>query len=80
MKSINIQYFAILKDFSLKDSEHLKVNCSNYLELYELLQKKYQIDLPARIIKVAVNDEFCQMHDPILDNSKIVFIPPVAGG
>jgi len=80
MKSINVHYFAMLKDFSKVESEKLNVDCDNYLALYEFLQKKYQIDLPSNLIQVAVNDEFVQMNDTVLENAKIVFIPPVAGG
>ncbi len=80
MKSIKVHYFAMLKDFSKLDSEQMNVTCDNYLELYQLLQKKYHIDLPVSLVQVAVNDEFAQMSDSITDEAKIVFIPPVAGG
>jgi len=32
------------------------------------------------MVQVAVNDEFTSMKSIVTDNSKVVFIPPVAGG
>jgi sulfur-carrier protein len=80
MSSINIHYFALLREKSNKDQESLTTLSKTYEELYEELSEKYNFSLPASMIQVAVNDEFISMRDLIQDNSKVVFIPPVAGG
>ena len=80
MKSINVQYFALLREQAGLENEDMKVECKTYGELYEHLQKKHQFSLPLKMIQVAVNDEFSHLNHEIKDGVRVVFIPPVAGG
>lgn len=80
MSLINVHYFALFREKAGKDQEELTHNVSTYSELYQNLSLKYGFNLPADMIQVAVNDEFASMSDVIVPQSKIVFIPPVAGG
>lgn len=80
MKSISVQYFAILREQAGVEKETVEVPCRTYGDLYSHLQKKHRFTLPLDMIQVAVNDEFSELHQEILDGSRIVFIPPVAGG
>ncbi len=80
MKNINIRYFALLREERGTDTEEISVDCKTLAELYEFLKEKYNFSLTGKMIQVAVDDEFSRMSDPVRDNSKIVFIPPVAGG
>jgi molybdopterin converting factor subunit 1 len=79
MPSINVRYFASLREKAGVDSENLNFD-GTYDELYQWLCDKYQFSLPASMVQVAVNDEFSSMNDFITPDEKIVFIPPVAGG
>lgn len=79
MKSISVKYFASLREKCGQDSENLVFEGS-YQELYNELAKKYDFNIPADMIQVAVNDEFTSMSALVVQNSKVVFIPPVAGG
>lgn len=80
MKSVSVQYFALLRDQAGKNDETLTVSCDTYADLYHHLQQKYSFTLPVQLIQVAVNDEFSQIGRPISDGARVVFIPPVAGG
>lgn len=80
MKSVNVQYFALLRDQAGKDSETVQVECKTCADLYTELSGKYQFTLPLKMIQVAVNDEFSKLNQEITDGDRIVFIPPVAGG
>ncbi len=80
MKSVEVFYFALLREKAGKESEKIDVQASTYQDLYEELSSKYCFDLPSSFIHLAVNDEFHCMNSPISENAKIVFIPPVAGG
>lgn len=80
MKSINVQYFALLREQAGLETEEMKVDCKTYGELYELLRGKYQFTLPLKMVQVAVNDEFSHLNHEIKDGARVVFIPPVAGG
>lgn len=80
MKSINVQYFALLREQAGVEKETVSVPCRTYGELYLHLKEKHQFDLPVEMIQVAVNDEFSNMSGEISEGSRVVFIPPVAGG
>lgn len=79
MPTINVHYFASLREASGVSSEELHFS-GTYAELYESLSIKYSFQLPKDFVMVAVNDEFSRMEEGVLDGSKVVFIPPVAGG
>ncbi len=80
MFSINVHYFASFRELSGVDSELFEGEVSTLNELYEKLSFKHQFSLPANMIQVAVNDEFASMNDLVVNHTKVVFIPPVAGG
>lgn len=80
MLLINVHYFASFREKAGIDSEAVTGEYQNLTELYTDLNNKYQFALPSEMIQVAVNDEFASMNDKILSGSKVVFIPPVAGG
>ena len=80
VKSLDIQYFAILRDESLKDSEQVRIEISTVGDLYEVLKSQYGFSLSKDHIQFAVNDEFTPSDTVLKDGDKIVFIPPVAGG
>ncbi len=80
MKSINVQYFALLREEAGIEKEQISVDCKTYGELYQHLQSKHKFTLPMDMIQVAVNDEFSLLNLEIMDGARIVFIPPVAGG
>ncbi len=76
---IKVQYFALFREQAKCESEELLFE-GTHGELYSQLAQKYGFNLPARMIQVASNDEFTLLDKPVTPGSKIVFIPPVAGG
>ncbi|MCC7531532.1 MAG: MoaD/ThiS family protein [Candidatus Melainabacteria bacterium] len=80
MKTVRVDYFALLKEQRGLASESLQTECSTVLELYEELQKRYGFSLRHTSIAVALNDEFADWSRVLCESDKIVFIPPVAGG
>jgi sulfur-carrier protein len=80
MHSLEIHYFALLREKSGKVSETFHTQATNYAELYSELTLQYDFGLPFEMVQVAVNDEFMPLTSAIIPNSKVVFIPPVAGG
>jgi len=80
MHSLEIHYFALLREKSGKVSETLQTQVKSYAELYSELALKYDFGLPFEMVQVAVNDEFMPLTSAIIPSSKVVFIPPVAGG
>jgi molybdopterin synthase sulfur carrier subunit len=80
MLSINVCYFALLREKVGLDQEVVETMAKTYGELFEDLSRKYHFGLPSSMIQLAVNDEFAQMGEQIESGAKVVFIPPVAGG
>lgn len=80
MKSINIKYFAMLRDKTKIESETIEVNVKTYKDLYQELKIKYGFDVSEDLIQVAQNNKFVTLESEIQDQATIAFIPPVAGG
>ncbi len=80
IKTVRVDYFALLKEQRGLASEKLQTECATVLELYEELQKRYGFSLKHTSIAVALNDEFADWSRALGESDKVVFIPPVAGG
>ncbi|MCH6258256.1 MoaD/ThiS family protein [Puniceicoccaceae bacterium K14] len=78
--SIDIQYFAILKDQSGLSSETLTEPYKDPAAAYQALREKHNFTLRQENLKVAINDEFANWDTPLKEGDSLVFIPPVAGG
>lgn len=78
---ITVEYFAILKDQAGCEVENLSgVTAATPAALYESLRARHGFSLSREHLRVAVNDEFARWDDPLQSGSRVVFIPPVAGG
>ncbi len=80
LKTVRVDYFALLKEQRGLASEKLQTECATVLELYEDLQKRYGFSLKHTSVAVALNDEFADWSKTLCESDKVVFIPPVAGG
>ena len=79
MKTIRIEYFAILRERAGISDEDVQTGANTPAQLYSELESRH--DFPAReTLKVAVNDEFGSWDMQLNDGDRLVFIPPVAGG
>jgi sulfur-carrier protein len=79
-KQVEIQYFAALREQRGTHSETLTTSAQTLADLYSELRDRYKFSLPVELVQVAVDDEFCNWQDRVQDKSRVVFIPPVAGG
>lgn len=79
-RDIEISYFAILREQAGRASERRTTNATTAADLYEEVRVAYSLSLPRALLKVAVNDEFCEWSQPLHSGDRVVFIPPVAGG
>jgi molybdopterin converting factor subunit 1 len=80
MMTIEVQYFAVLREQAGCGTETLQTNATTASELYRELQDRHGLAFPADSLRVAVNDEFADWSHPLESGDCIVFIPPVAGG
>lgn len=80
MKTVTLQYFAVLREQAGCSEERLATRAGTPAELYEEVRAKHGFTLPLTMLRVAVNDEFRDWSSPLAANDRVVFIPPVAGG
>lgn len=77
---LTIQYFALLREQAGRSHEEIQSAAATPTALYDELQVRHRFTLPARALKVAINDDFAGWDQPLREGDRIVFIPPVAGG
>jgi sulfur-carrier protein len=80
VKTVRVQYFAILREERGAAEERLGTAAATAAELYEELRARHGLSLPADRLRVAVNEEFAPWTAPLRDGDTLVFLPPVAGG
>lgn len=80
MKSVQIQYFAVLREQAGRSRETLATAASTAADLYEELRERHGLRLPRSMLRVAINEEFADWSRVLADGDQVVFIPPVAGG
>jgi molybdopterin converting factor subunit 1 len=80
MKTITLQYFAVLREQAGSSQEQVETTAATPADLYEQARERHGFTLPRSMLRVAVNDEFCDWTRPLQANDRVVFIPPVAGG
>ncbi len=80
MKSIQVTYFAMLREQRGCSEEPVETAAATVGGLYEELQKRHGFTLTAPALRAAVNQTFCDWDAPIESGDAVVFLPPVAGG
>ncbi|QEQ01546.1 MoaD/ThiS family protein [Thermosynechococcus sp. QKsg1] len=79
-KTIYLRYFAQLREQSQREQEERVTTAQTYGDLYQELKTQYGFTLDLTHVKVAANDTFVTLDQPLRAGDKVVFIPPVAGG
>lgn len=80
MKTLRVQYFALLREQRGLAREELQSTAATPAELYAELRTRHGFTLEGRQLRVALNGEFAAWDRPLTDGTEVVFIPPVAGG
>ncbi len=80
MKTVHLQYFAILREQRGLAYETLSTAAPTANALYDELRARHGFTLPGDRLRVAINGEFAAWDTPVADGAELVFIPPVAGG
>ncbi len=80
MITLNVQYFAILREQRGVSQEQLSTAARTPAALYEELRARYPFTLPGDRVRAAVNETFVDADSVLNDGDQVVFIPPVAGG
>ena len=79
MKTVRIDYFAVLREHAGKETEQRATSAGTAGDLFAELSQEYSFP-ELSSVKVAVNDEFSDWDAELTEGDSVVFIPPVAGG
>lgn len=79
-KSIEVHYFALLREQRGLEVETVDTTATTPRELYAELKDRHAFSLPTDVLRVAVNDAFRSWDVSLCDSDRVVFIQPVAGG
>lgn len=79
-RQLHIQFFAALREQAGCSALALDTAAANPAELYRELQASHGLQLPAALLRVAVNARYAAMDTALQAGDQVVFIPPVAGG
>ncbi len=77
---IKVQYYAILREQAGRSEETVATAARTARDLYAELQRRHPFSLGAESLRVAINAEFSDWSQPLVEGDAVVFIPPVAGG
>lgn len=80
MKTLQVRYFAVLREQRGLAEETLSTEAPTPEALYEELRHKYRFTLPATRLRYAVEGEFAAPATLLKSGDTVVFVPPVAGG
>ncbi len=79
-KTLNVQYYAVLREERGASEERLESTAATAGALYESLRNQHGFSLEAKQLRVVVNEDFRPWDTPLASGDTVVFIPPVAGG
>jgi len=80
VNTVEIQYYAILREQAGRSTERVTTQAPTLAALYEELRARHGLSLARTQLRVAVDGEFAEWQAPLAPGARIVFIPPVAGG
>jgi len=80
VNTVDVQYYAILREQAGRSSERVTSGAATLAALYEELRERHGLTLARAQLRVAVDGEFADWQAPLAAGARVVFIPPVAGG
>lgn len=80
MIKVEVTYHALLREQAGCTTESVRTQARTLAGLYEECAQRHQLTLKPEHMKVARNDRFADWSTAVVDEDRIGFIPPVAGG
>ncbi|BAM06192.1 MoaD/ThiS family protein [Leptospirillum ferrooxidans] len=73
-------YFGPIREKAGRLEEEILTNARTPESLYEEIRKKYDLEYPFSLLRVAVNGTFTNPDDSLVHGDTVVFLPPFGGG
>ena len=80
MKTVQVQYFALLREQAGCGEEKITTAADTPATLYDELRSRHGFTLAQEHLRVALNGDFAAWEKPLIDGAQVVFLPPFAGG
>jgi molybdopterin converting factor small subunit len=80
MKTVQVQYFAMLREQAGCGEETIATTADTLAALYEELRSRRGFTPARERLRVALNGDFTPWETPLADGAQVVFMPPFAGG
>ena len=80
MKTVQVQYFALLREQAGCGEESIATAASTPAVLYEELKNLRGFTFARERLRVALNGDFATWDAPLIDGARVAFMPPFAGG
>jgi molybdopterin synthase sulfur carrier subunit len=80
VNTVEVRYFAVLRDRRGLARESISTTAENLTALYAELSDRHQLGLGPELVRFAINGEFVSGDTPLYQGLQIALIPPVAGG
>ena len=80
MLTVEVKYFAVLRDRRGIDHESVETGQATVQGLFVELSDRHGFGLPSQVVRYAVNGAFVDAATRLNPGDEVVFIPPVAGG
>lgn len=80
MKTVQVQYFALLREKRGLSGESVQTTADTPRGLYDELRSRHGFPLEPDRLRVVINETFVDWDVPLNEGDAVVFIPPVAGG
>ena len=77
---IHVRYFAQLREQASRAEETTTTAARTAAALYEELRARHGFTVPARLLRVAINDDLATWDARLAAGDQVAFIPPFAGG
>jgi sulfur-carrier protein len=77
---LEVRFFALLREQAGCATVRIETCAPDAAALYAELRPRHGFTVPVEWLRVAINERYAGLADPLRDGDRIVFIPPVAGG
>jgi len=80
MVTVEVRYYAVLREQAGRESERFATDVSTVRDLFADRARHYGFRLPGAVVRFAVNGRFVGPEHVLNEGDEVVFVPPVAGG
>lgn len=78
--TFHVHYFGLLADRRGLGEESIQSTARTAAELYAEINARYPMDMQTADFRAVVNDAFVPWDEPVHNEDRVAFLPPMSGG